>query len=111
MGQVYSSFYGCSGMKIRPNFPTQDAALGDADFPGYMTVMRSAWGTANESAVFLCTAPSVTIMQLINAAPSLYTCSVLRSASLLVQCMQPKCRRPVGVMPAPTFRSANWARE
>jgi hypothetical protein len=53
MGQPMSSFYASSGMKIRPNFPTQDPALGDADFPGYMTVMRSGWGTANESAVFL----------------------------------------------------------
>ena len=41
------------GLKIRPNFPTQDPALGDADFPGYMTVMRSGWNTANESAVFV----------------------------------------------------------
>ena len=53
MGQPMSSFYASSGLKIRPNFPTQDPALGDADFPGYMTVMRSGWGTANESAVFL----------------------------------------------------------
>jgi hypothetical protein len=53
MGRPLSSFYGSSALKIRPNFPTQDPALGDADFPGYMTVMRSGWGTANESAVFL----------------------------------------------------------
>jgi hypothetical protein len=53
MGQPYTSFYSSSGMKIRPNFPTQDPALGDYDFPGNFTVMRSGWGTANESAVFL----------------------------------------------------------
>ena len=53
MGQPMSSFYASSGLKIRPNFPTQDPALGDADFPGSMTIMRSGWGTANESAVFL----------------------------------------------------------
>jgi hypothetical protein len=53
MGQPLDSFYACAGLKIRPNFPTQDPALGDADFPGYMTVIRSGWGTANESAVFL----------------------------------------------------------
>jgi hypothetical protein len=53
MGRPLNSFYASSGLKIRPNFPTQDPALGDADFPGYMTVMRSGWGTANESAVFL----------------------------------------------------------
>jgi hypothetical protein len=53
MGRPLSSFYASSALKIRPNFPTQDPALGDADFPGYMTVMRSGWGTANESAVFL----------------------------------------------------------
>ena len=53
MGQPMSSFYASSGLKIRPNFPAQDPALGDADFPGSMTIMRSGWGTANESAVFL----------------------------------------------------------
>ena len=53
MGQPMSSFYASSGLKIRANFPTQDPALGDADFPGSFTVMRSGWNTANESAVFL----------------------------------------------------------
>ena len=53
MGQFMTSFYASSGLKICPNFPAQDPGLGDADFPGYMTVMRSAWGAANESAVFL----------------------------------------------------------
>jgi hypothetical protein len=53
MGQPMGSFYASSGLKIRPGFPTQDPALGDADFPGYMTVMRSGWNTANESAVIL----------------------------------------------------------
>jgi hypothetical protein len=53
MGHPMSSFYGSSGLKIKPNFLTQDPALGDADFPGSMTIMRSSWGTANESAVFL----------------------------------------------------------
>jgi hypothetical protein len=53
MGQPMVSFYGSSGLKIRPNFPTQDMALGDADFPGYMTVMRSGWNTVNESAVIV----------------------------------------------------------
>jgi hypothetical protein len=53
MGKPWSSFYGSSAMKIRHGFPSQDPALGDADIPGYMTVVRSGWGTANESAVFL----------------------------------------------------------
>jgi hypothetical protein len=53
MGQPLSSFYGSSGLKVRYNFPSQDPALGDADFSGYMSVMRSGWNTADESAVFL----------------------------------------------------------
>jgi hypothetical protein len=53
MGKPWSSFYGSSAMKLKLNFPSQDPALGDADFPGYMTVMRSGWNTANESAAFL----------------------------------------------------------
>jgi hypothetical protein len=48
-----SSFYASSALKIRLGFPAQHPALGDADFPGSITIMRSAWGTANESAVFL----------------------------------------------------------
>jgi hypothetical protein len=53
MGKWKSSFYASSSLKIKKNFPSQDPALGDADFPGYMSVMRSGWNTANESAVFL----------------------------------------------------------
>ena len=53
MGSRLDLFYASAGLKIRPNPLTQDPALGDADFPGYMTVMRSAWNTANESAVFV----------------------------------------------------------
>lgn len=48
------SFYGSSTLKIDEDITPQGAALADADFPGYMTVMRSAWNTANESAVFVC---------------------------------------------------------
>jgi hypothetical protein len=73
MGQPMSSFYSSSGLKIRPRFPTQDPALGDADFPGYMTVMRSGWGTANESAVFLSHGDSLTDHSTFQrGSPSLY---------------------------------------
>ena len=73
MGQPMSSFYASSGLKIRPDFPTQDPALGDADFPGYMTVMRSGWGTANESAVFLSHGDSLTDHSTFQrGSPSLY---------------------------------------
>ena len=73
MGQPMSSFYASSGLKIRPNFPSEDPALGDADFPGYMTVMRSGWGTANESAVFLSHGDSLTDHSTYQrGSPSLY---------------------------------------
>ena len=62
MGQPMSSFYASSALKIRHNFPTQDMALGDADFPGWMTVMRSGWGTANESSVHLLHGRTILIM-------------------------------------------------
>jgi hypothetical protein len=45
--------YGCTTLKIDERVPPQDPALGDADFPGYMTVIRSGWNSTHESAVFV----------------------------------------------------------
>ena len=54
MGKRLVSFYNCSGLKVQmAALETQDPALGDADFPGHTTMFRSAWGTADESAVFV----------------------------------------------------------
>ena len=54
MGKPMISFYGSSTLKIDESVTSTDMALTDYDFPGYMTVMRSAWGTSDESAVFVC---------------------------------------------------------
>ena len=51
--RLLSSFYSSTGLKIIPAVLTQDPALGDADFAGSMTIMRSSWGTADECAVFM----------------------------------------------------------
>ena len=40
------------GLKIDESVPFEDPALSDADFPGYMSVLRSGWGTPNKSAIF-----------------------------------------------------------
>ncbi len=54
MGKPLISFYGSSTLKIDETVTNTDMALGDYDLQGYMTVMRSAWGTSDESAVFVC---------------------------------------------------------
>ncbi len=52
MGSPPSSFFGSSYLKIDPALPTDSPRLTSADFPGWMSVLRSGWETPDETAVF-----------------------------------------------------------
>lgn len=51
-GEPHDSFYGHTAVKIDERIPSKDAQLASDDFPGYMTVLRSGWGTKSESALW-----------------------------------------------------------
>jgi len=50
---VHGSFQGTTYLKIDEGLPSADPALGSATFPGWFSVLRSGWGTANETAVWI----------------------------------------------------------
>lgn len=52
-GSAHSFFYGSSVLKIDPTLPGREPNLGDADFPGVLSVLRNGWSTADETAVWL----------------------------------------------------------
>ncbi len=52
MGSPSSGFIGSTYLKIDSTLPSQTPALESADFPGWMSVLRSAWDTPNETAVY-----------------------------------------------------------
>jgi len=52
-GAMHSGLHGSTILKIDENLPVANAHLGDATFPGWFTVLRNAWGTRNETAVWL----------------------------------------------------------
>ena len=51
-GKPHSGFFGTTLLKIDEGLPRSDPALGDAEFPGYFSVLRHGWGTPNETAVW-----------------------------------------------------------
>jgi len=52
MGSPQDNFYGPSLFKIAPALPATSPALGDATFPGWLSVLRAGWDTKDESAVY-----------------------------------------------------------
>ena len=52
-GSPHSSFFGTTIMSIDDRLPTRAPALGSTSFPGYYSVLRSGWNTANETAVWV----------------------------------------------------------
>ena len=52
MGQPQDNFYGASLLKIDPALPAVSPQLGDAQFAGWLAVLRAGWETPDESAVF-----------------------------------------------------------
>ncbi len=52
-GAAHSFFYGSSVLKIDESLPGREPMLGDADFPGAFTVLRSGWSTPDETAAWL----------------------------------------------------------
>jgi hypothetical protein len=52
-GAMHSGFHGSTILKIDENLPVANFRLGDANFPGWYTVLRNGWGTRNETAVWL----------------------------------------------------------
>ena len=52
-GAMHSGFHGSTILKIDENLPVSNPHLTDATFPGWYTVLRNAWGTRNETAVWL----------------------------------------------------------
>jgi hypothetical protein len=51
-GKPHSSFFGTTLLMIDHSLPATDPALGDANFPGYYSVLRYGWGTSDESALW-----------------------------------------------------------
>jgi hypothetical protein len=51
-GSPQDNFYGASILKIDPSLPSVTPNLGDAQFPGWLSVLRHGWGTPDESAFF-----------------------------------------------------------
>jgi hypothetical protein len=51
-GAVHSSFHGTTVLKIDDSLPMKDPSLGDASFPGWYSVLRNAWGTRDETAMW-----------------------------------------------------------
>jgi len=52
-GKPHSGFFGTTVMAIDERLPAQDPGLGSATFPGYYTVLRSGYGTPNETAAWI----------------------------------------------------------
>lgn len=51
-GRPHSGFFGTTVLMIDDTLPKAAPNLGDADFPGYYTVLRHGCGTPNESAIW-----------------------------------------------------------
>jgi len=51
-GATHSGFHGTTLIKINEKLPAENPMLGSADFPGYYSVLRSGWGTPNETALW-----------------------------------------------------------
>ncbi len=52
-GAPHSGFFGSSVLKINEALPDRSPMLGDADFPGALTVLRHGFGTPDETAAWL----------------------------------------------------------
>jgi hypothetical protein len=52
-GKPHSGFFGTTAMAIDDRLPAQDPALKSATFPGYYSVLRSGWGTPDETAAWI----------------------------------------------------------
>ncbi len=50
-GRRHSGFYASSHLRIREELPAEDPQLGNAVFPNYCAVLRSAWNTPRETSV------------------------------------------------------------
>ncbi|MBM3495473.1 MAG: hypothetical protein FJX72_14300, partial [Armatimonadetes bacterium] len=50
-GRRHSGFYASSHLRINEDLPAEDPQLGNAVFPNYCAVLRSAWNTPQESSV------------------------------------------------------------
>jgi hypothetical protein len=50
---AHSGFFGSSVLKINEALPDRSPMLGDANFPGALTVLRHGFGTADETAAWL----------------------------------------------------------
>jgi hypothetical protein len=51
-GRPHSFFFGTTLLMIDESLPAADPGLGDANFPGYYSVLRDGWGTPNETALW-----------------------------------------------------------
>ena len=51
-GRQHSFFFGTTTVMIDDSLPAEAGTLGDATFPGYLSVLRHGWGTSNETALF-----------------------------------------------------------
>ena len=51
-GRPHSGFFGTTLLMIDGRLPDADPNLGDATFPGYLSVLRHGWGTPDETAVW-----------------------------------------------------------
>jgi hypothetical protein len=51
-GRPHSSFHGTTLLKIDEGLLDEPAPLASANFPGYFSVLRTGWGTPNETAVW-----------------------------------------------------------
>ncbi|MHB9132861.1 MAG: Ig-like domain-containing protein [Armatimonadota bacterium] len=51
VGKPHRSNWGSTLFRTDENAATLDPALGNADFPGYLSILRNAWDTNNETAV------------------------------------------------------------
>ncbi len=52
-GAAHSFFYGSSVLKIDDQLPGREPNLGDANFPGVLTVLRNGWNSPGETAAWL----------------------------------------------------------
>ena len=53
VGAPHSGFFGSSVLKIDERLPERSPMLGDANFPGALTVLRHGFGTPDETAAWL----------------------------------------------------------
>ena len=51
-GRRHSFFHGTTLLKIDEELPDEPAPLASANFPGYFSVLRTGWGTPNETAAW-----------------------------------------------------------